>query len=74
MHPKKGMSVERGDNPFARDGSNISRKTIADGREFGRRKENLVYGSKGYMSVTNMKNEQIARQSTNLEKNQMQTG
>lgn len=47
----------------------MSRKTIADGREFGRKKENLVYGSKGYLSVNNMKNENIARQSTNLEKN-----
>ena len=65
----KSVSVEADDKIFERDSSNMSRKTIADGREFGRKKENLVYGSKGYLSVNNMKNENIARQSTNLEKN-----
>ena len=70
----KGVSVEAESKSFERDPSNMSRKTIADGREFGRKKENLVYGEKGYLSVNNMKNENIARQSTNLEKSQMQTG
>ena len=73
MKPMKGISVDEEKN-FQRVDSNISRKTIADGREFGRKKENLVYGQRGYLSVNNMKNEQVARISTNLEKNQMQTG
>ena len=52
----KGISVDEEKN-FQRGDSNISRKTIADGREFGRKKENLVYGQRGYLSVNNMKNE-----------------
>ena len=66
----KGIPVDE-DKSFQREDSNNSRKTIADAREFGRKKENLVYGQRGYLSVNNMKNEQVARISTNLEKNQM---
>ena len=39
----KGIPVDE-DKSFQREDSNNSRKTIADVREFGRKKENLVYG------------------------------